>query len=1727
MDSYGNPIDALNRAHVTLTSAAGTVILGSGATINVGYAPGSGISVADPQGQVVINAPRLAAGGGPLEDVAVQATGTVNIIGAASTNVYGFTSYTPTDANGTIVQDNGTGTTQGSGYNPVSPTTGNVGIVQIGLDNALWMQGVNTDATSGTLAAQLAGLVQYGSRFNVLPGVQIKSGDASSGNLTISGDIDLSGLRYSDPVGLFGIATNGLIGSGEPGSLVFRASNDLTVNGSVSDGFLPPPDSTGGTLTADANGWEFKTGAKGGYQATNADVLLPEGAQAVYVSKNGKTMLYSDVYLVGLPGKGATTQFDTTRPIALNYAITIQPAALRSGVVIPFQVTVGSVKSLPPIPAGGWIATASISRGGVVIFRAGQLIPAGFQFAAGDVLGQGTVLPISITTATGQGVPAGTSLQVFASAEIKLAADVALPVGALLPAHSLFVFGGSFDIKGKQVFETVQLVDLRQTQDIGGNQVQGYLYPLAQMMAAGSQSWSLDFVAGADLGAASVNTVQASSTLNGGVFVPPATAINEAPGSLLIDDQHDYTPESSSSSKPTVTAFSVIRTGTGDLSLVAGGNIDQSSLYGIYTAGTQDPLASADNAQFNSARQNEGGRNLLPGDKTVSALIASTYQAYYPNDGGDVLLAAQGDVTSDVFGDANNGTGVSATDNVGNWLWRQGSTQLGQPTAWWINFGTLVAPLGPLGVPSGTGIQMTGFTGIGALGGGNVTVAIGGDAGQITARDEGGSGASGLGPTYTRGEGLVIAVGGTGRLLSGSSTPFTTGGGDINITIGGTLNPLDAGAYLTGAVSSAGSGGGQSGELASVNGDVTDVRGDIAISAGAIGRIDYQFDSGASNLNDPRAANPFAFNNGVPNGGIDVLPGDGTVSIDAERDLVLGAAADPGRVFEQSVTSLNAYDLGDNSDSGGYTAFSLWQPATAISLFSGGGNVTPTTVPNQLSQITASVIQNDTPTDYRSIYPATLLVTAATGDIIYGQDGSQPGRGSGYTQYSLETMPAATGQVEFLAGGSIIANGYAVDISGADPAHLSLPTDPAFTSDASATSGELTNIRTGIGTNQSPVALFALEADTLTTDLHQFDLAPALFYAAGGDIVNFQSGETLYFGSASNEPQSSWYIAGKPVWIVAANDIVSTGTRPDSFPNAGTFAVQENQQLDTVANPNGTVNYWSSGNLFFNTSSASVSEIIAGRDILSAYAYVGGPGTLDVQAGRNLYQAAYSVGTQQVLYFGSIKSLGDNLITGSQLNTAAGANIDVLAGVGAAGPDYAAFDALYFTPGSQYSFDGNFPTPAIPGGSDTYGYGGKVQFNYGSSIEYSGVQLALSLFAKGQPAFFKVVNATSGGAGVVIPTGLLALLKEIQASTNPLPQDKPFSGLQILLWQYTGYRGSATDAPAAFAKLSYADKVFVTRTAFYMELQASGGDHSQPASTFAGSYVRGQEAIDTLFPSMIKEGNKPGVPAGYTGTITMYSGTVLANGRTIDTNTGAAATFDGGIATLFGGNVQVFDPGGAAVFGITGGPAPGNSSGIVTYGAGAIDIYALDNVLLGQSRIFTTGGGDIVIWSSAGDINAGIGAKTTVVYNPPVLIYDDQGDITETPPASTSGAGIATLQPLPGVPAGDVNLIAPGGTIDAGEAGIRVSGNLVLAAARISNGANINVGGKSSGGSTVSVASLGAVEAAGAAAGAASSAAQSQTNKTETAEAASVVDVEVISVGGTYDEEKKRKKQGI
>ncbi|WP_426789368.1 filamentous hemagglutinin family protein [Achromobacter xylosoxidans] len=164
----------------------------------------------------------------------------------------------------------------------------------------------------------------------------------------------------------------------------------------------------------------------------------------------------------------------------------------------------------------------------------------------------------------------------------------------------------------------------------------------------------------------------------------------------------------------------------------------------------------------------------------------------------------------------------------------------------------------------------------------------------------------------------------------------------------------------------------------------------------------------------------------------------------------------------------------------------------------------------------------------------------------------------------------------------------------------------------------------------------------------------------------------------------------------------------------------------------------------------------------------------------------------------------------------------------------------------------------------------------------------------------------------------------------------------------------------------------------------------------------------------------------------------------------------------------------------------------------------------------TTFGGNILGWSAEGDINSGRGAKSTVVYTPQRRLYDDVGNVTLSPTVPSTGAGIATLNPIPEVPPGDVDLVAPLGTIDAGEAGIRYSGNVNLAALQVVNAANVVGQGKATGVPALAAVNVAALTSASAAAAGATQGAQ-ETSRQQQAAARrnlpSIISVQILGNG--------------
>ena len=245
-----------------------------------------------------------------------------------------------------------------------------------------------------------------------------------------------------------------------------------------------------------------------------------------------------------------------------------------------------------------------------------------------------------------------------------------------------------------------------------------------------------------------------------------------------------------------------------------------------------------------------------------------------------------------------------------------------------------------------------------------------------------------------------------------------------------------------------------------------------------------------------------------------------------------------------------------------------------------------------------------------------------------------------------------------------------------------------------------------------------------------------------------------------------------------------------------------------------------------------------------------------------------------------------------------------------------------------------------------------------------------------------------------------------------------------------GQPGLSGDALlAAFHALSSEQQLPFASSVLYSELAAAG------EATSRAGFQPGYDAIAKLFPAH-----------DYAGDVRMY----LSQ-----------------IKTERGGDISLLVPGGLVNAGLAVPPPDLRKTpsqlGIVTLQGGSINAFASGDFQVSQSRVFTLGGGNILIWSSDGNIDAGKGAKTATYAPQPTVITRADGSVEFDYNAAASGSGIGVLLTDPTIPPGRVDLIAPSGFVDAGEAGIRSAGDVHIAALQVFNGNNIAAAGTVSG----------------------------------------------------------------
>ncbi|PKU24901.1 filamentous haemagglutinin family protein [Telmatospirillum siberiense] len=291
---------------------------------------------------------------------------------------------------------------------------------------------------------------------------------------------------------------------------------------------------------------------------------------------------------------------------------------------------------------------------------------------------------------------------------------------------------------------------------------------------------------------------------------------------------------------------------------------------------------------------------------------------------------------------------------------------------------------------------------------------------------------------------------------------------------------------------------------------------------------------------------------------------------------------------------------------------------------------------------------------------------------------------------------------------------------------------------------------------------------------------------------------------------------------------------------------------------------------------------------------------------------------------------------------------------------------------------------------------------------------------------------------------------------------------------------------SAFGGLSETKKEQWALDAFFLVLRDAGRDHNDSSAANRG-YQDGYSAIKALF-----SGNS-------------WKGDVRMTSREIKTSQG--------------GDISILVPGGSLSVGYSRDSQP-QDQGIITEGGGNIDIFTSGDMIIGTSRVFTLDGGDVTIWSTYGDIAAGAAGKSVKAAPPSrVKIDPDTGSVESDLSGLVTGGGIGVLAALPGVTAGDVDLIAPNGVVDAGDAGIRSTGNISIAALQVLNSWNIQASGSITGVPVAAMPNLGGLMSASNAAGQSAAAAdeaskQSRQTGPRATDLPSIITIEVIGYGG-------------
>ena len=1107
-------------------------------------------------------------------------------------------------------------------------------------------------------------------------------------------------------------------------------------------------------------------------------------------------------------------------------------------------------------------------------------------------------------------------------------------------------------------------------------------------------SWSFNLTAGADLSAAdSQQVIGGQGSLLVGYGGPSKTVDQASEGSSHLQG-------TTASTQNIFTAYyQTIRTGTGDINISTGKDVQLlNALVNIYTAGRQ--LSPGQTASVLSPNDFDPPQLTIPGTTSATKTTLgnrpnpSPYVAQYSWGGGNVTILADGNIEHVT----QNGSPDSSREMPTSWLDRRGFTLNGVFADNRLNPATGLPYTGlnvvlPGGIASTSWwVDFSNFSeGVGALGGGNVTLIAGGSVTNVDASI----------PTNARMAGKNSSGAGiapnTGNLVE-------LGGGDLVVRAGDNIDggvyyvergtgTLDAGYKVTTNSSRATLPATSFGSTPSTANSQNWLPTTLFVGAAS-------FDVSAGNdLELGSVVNPFLLPQNISNSFLLKT----YFSTYATSDVV-NVESLTGNVTMEGSTSSNTGTIGGwynnvlGFQSGGSQSWSFFQPWLALA----------ETKPSLFTTAT-------------SLLPPTLQVVAFS-------ENSRGTSGDITLVGNLTLSPSPTGNLDLVAADSISGLSYNSAVNASQYTTINL-------SDANPA---------GIAGVASPISLSGLITSASgiswasTPPVSQVDLfAPLkiLFAETGSTTGLLQTKEALHASiiGSNGIAEPLHYGDSTPVHIDAGTGDISGFT----FYSAKFADIAAGQDITDI------------GLYIQNTSSSDISVVAAGRDLIA----------WDANSALRLgLESTYNLTSNQL----ASPQTGDIQISGpGTIEVLAGQNFDLGVSTGTS------------STGLGLTSIGDGRNPVLPfGGADI--------------IAAAGV---------GNPA------------GLDVPSSNLHFLTFISDFLTPgsTRGDRYLPDLGALL----GLDNASVFAIRnAFNLLPLNQQDAYALTIFYDVLRDAGRDHNSGSQT--GGFTTGYDAIKALFPAIPGVGpntlaGKP-YPGGFFSNPWPYLGDISLTSREIKTTNG--------------GDISILVPGGQLTVGLPINGAQTLEQGIFTVDGGNISIFANNNVNVGVSRIFTLNGGNEIIWSSLGNIAAGASSKTVQSAPPTRVIIDPQSGNVQTDLAGlATGGGIGVLQTVAGATASNVDLIAPTGFIDAGDAGIRASGNINVAAQEILNAGNITSGGSSTGVPATAAPNLAGLSAASSASGSATQAGLNNTpgrtlaQQTQT-DLPSIITVEVLGYGG-------------